>query len=185
MNKNKTNNSDKKKLFILILLLFVVIGVTGYGAYSYFYTSGSYSGNEEIDIASFNPEIDGDFLGDGGSLTLTCPESATGNEVVNCTGTLDVVNNGNTPITLSTSNASVSLNNLSHDDVSSSAGTPTFSWSDATVSEGNTSTLTVTVPVTLSSHFGSSDGYSRDTAYAGEAIEVRVSFKITATQVYN
>ena len=71
-----------------MIILFVVIGLTGYGAYSYFYTSGSYSGHDEIDIASFNPEVDGDFLGDGGTLTLTCPESETGNETIYCTGTL-------------------------------------------------------------------------------------------------
>lgn len=187
MKNKESNKYGKKKLFILVLLLFMIIGITSYGAYSYFYTSGSYTARtNDINIASFNPNINGDFLGDGGTLSLTCPESETGSGTVECTGTLQITNSGNTNIELSISDPSVNLDALSYDNVTAEAGDPTFEWEDddATIYEGNTKTLTVTVPVTLSSNFASSTEYSRDSAYEGEAIGVTVSFKIRAEQTH-
>lgn len=187
MKNKESNKYGKKKLFILVLLLFMIIGIAGYGVYSYFYTSGSYTARtNDISIASFNPNIDGDFLGDGGTLTLTCPESETGSGTVECTGTLQISNGGNTDIDLSISDVLVNLDEISHDNVTAEAGTPVFVWENGgtTIGAGNNKRLTVTVPVTLSSDFASSEGYSRDSAYEGEAIGVTVSFKITAEQVH-
>lgn len=184
METKESNN--KKKLIILALLLFMIIGITGYGVYSYFYTSGNYSASKNVSVASFNPEVDGDFLGDGGTLSLSCPSSETGSGTVECTGTLTVSNNGETDITVTTSNAVVNLDPLSEDNVTATAGTPSFEWDDDdnTIYGGNSKVLTVTVPVYLSSDFADSDGHSRDSEYEGEAIGVTVSFKITATQVH-
>lgn len=186
MKNNKSNKRDNRKLLILVLLLFVVIGVTGYGAYSYFWTSGSFSAEDQVSIAAFDPDVDGNFLGNGGTLTLTCPNSTYGYETVNCTGTLTVNNNGGTDITVSVDEetASVSPYTGSNDDVNASAGTPTFSWSSSTISSSSSETLTVTVPVTLTSHFGSSEGYERTSEYTGEDFTVDVSFKIIAAQVH-
>ena len=186
MKNKESNKSDKKKLFILILLLFVVIGVSGYGAYSYFYTSGSFSGSDTVDIASFDPQVDysGDFLGHGGTMQLTCPDSELGNETVNCTGTLSVYNNGGTDITVSTSNESADVDPLTSDVVTATAGTPSFSWSNTTITSGSSETLTVTVPVSLSGCFGSSSSCERTEPYDGEAISVSVSFIIRAEQVH-
>ena len=145
-NKEKRNNM---KIIALVLLLFVAIGVTGYGTYSYFYTNGSFSGNSEVSIASFDPQFSegGDFLGHGGSITLSCPNSEYGDETITCTGTLDIYNNGNTAITVATSNEEVNINTLSTDAVSVSTGDPTFTWTDTTIDPSTTETLTVTVPV--------------------------------------
>ena len=187
MKNKESNKNGKKKLLILVLLLFVVLGVTGYGAYSYFWTSGSFSGSDTVDIASFDPEVDisGDFLGHGGTMTLTCPNSELGNETVYCTGDLTVSNNGGTDITVEVSNATATAQHYSSsDDVTATAGTPTFSWTDTTISSGSSETLTVTVPVDLSSNFGDSEAHARNEAYNGEDIEVNVSFTITAAQVH-
>ena len=175
---------NKKKWLILALLLFVIIGVTGYEAYSYFYTSGDFSGSSDVSIAGFDPQVNGDFLGDGGTLTLTCPESETGSGTVNCSGELVVTNNGSTDITVSTSEPLVNLSEISSDSVTANAGTPTFSWDNSTIGPGSTGTLTVTVPVSLSSYFADGTDHYRSSAYEGEAIGVTVSFKITATQTH-
>ena len=186
MKNKESNKQNKKKSLILVLLLFVLVGIAGYGVYSYFYTSGSYSASDDVSIAAFDPEINGDFLGNGGTLTLTCPSDEDGSGTVECTGSLTVSNNGDTAITVATSNASVHLDELSHDNVTATAGTPVFAWegNSTTIEAGNTKTLDVTVPVSLSSNFASGEGYSRDSEYTGEAIGVTVSFQITATQVH-
>ena len=194
MTKKESNKKDKKKLLILILLLFAVIGVTGYGAYSYFWTQGSFSGtSDSVSVASFDPEtsVNG-FVGSGGSVTLTCPDSTMGNETVDCTGTVTVYNNGGTDITVSTSSISANTNDLSDDNVTATVGTPNFSWSNTTIAANNSENLTITVPVTLSSDFGSSESVSRSTPYNGDtydgyddAIEVTVDFNLKAAQVHN
>lgn len=188
MNNKDSNKRNKKKLIILVLLLFIIIGISGYGAYSYFYTSGSFSGSDEVTINSFDPQItiNNDFVGNGGSVTLTCPNSETGNETIECTGSIGVLNNGGSAITVSTSNVVASLDAISSDAVSATAGTPTFSWSNTTIEAGSTETATITVPVDLDSYFGSSGSSSyRSSAYTGEAIEVTVTFDLTATQVHD
>ena len=181
------NKNSKMKLVALVLLLFVAIGVAGYGTYSYFYTNGSFSGSSDVSIASFDPQISesGDFLGHGGSITLSCPDSDDGDETITCTGSLDIYNNGGTDIIVSTSNESVDINTLSSDAVSVSTGTPTFSWSDTTIAPDSTETLSISVPVYLSSSFGDYyDSSYRSSEYTGEAIEVTVSFNITIEQAH-
>ena len=193
--KNKVKNkSDRKKLFILILLLFLVIGVSGYGAYSYFYTTGEFNASDTVEIASFDPEVDvsGNFLGHGGSIILTCPDSRLGNETVQCTGQLTVTNYGGTNIVLSIpEGATASVETMNQDAVQATAGTPSFSWgSGTTLSPDQSSTLTVTVPVTLSSCFGDSErACKRSEAYneyedEKEEVEVTVSFKVKAEQAH-
>lgn len=184
---NKSNKQSKRKLFIIVLLLFMVITVTGYGAYSYFYTTGNFGASGTISVASFDPEVDitSDFVGHGGSITLTCPESSSGSGTVNCTGSLSVSNNGGTDITVAASNGVATVSPITSDSATATAGTPTFAWSSTTITPGDSATLTITVPVTLSSEFADSDSHYRDSAYEGEAIEVTVDFDITATQVHN
>ena len=104
--------NNKKRLAILILLLVALVGVTGYGVYSYYYTQGSFNTQEASDESSdnviritgeFNPIVDGtgdsssgnEFLGRGGSIDLDCPDSSGGHERIKCTAK---VSNGNLTI---------------------------------------------------------------------------------------
>lgn len=193
------NKKDKKKSIIFVLLLVAVIGIAGYGAYSYFWTEGTYEAytSDSVTIASFNPEIeiDGDyyFVGEGGTVTLTCENTSTGGGTVDCTGSYKIYNHGGTPITVSAYDGEATVEPYNGGDYSSEniSGTPgdvSFSWSDSTIAEDEYETLTISVPVTITSDFSSSSPVERPGStgiYDGEALEVTVDFKIKASQVHN
>lgn len=193
MSKKK----DKKKSLILVLLLFAVIGLAGYGVYSYFWTDGDFSGQSDtVEVASFDPRIgysDGNFVGDGGSLTLICGDSESGSGTVTCTGAVDVYNNGGTDITVEVDENEVSTdtNEIHVDNGEVTVGTPTFSWSNTTITPNSSETLTVTVPVEVDSDFASGTAYERNEPYNGDTsngyddeFSVTVSFRIIATQAH-
>lgn len=194
MSKKK----DKKKSLILVLLLFTVIGLAGYGVYSYFWTQGGFSGQSDtVEVASFDPRIgysEGNFVGDGGSLTLICGDSESGSGTVTCTGEVDVYNNGGTDITVEVdeNEVSTSTNEISVDNGKVTVGTPTFIWSETTITPNSSQTLTITVPVEVDSDFASgspirrNEPYNDDTGNGNydDAFSVTVSFRIIATQAH-
>ena len=195
MSKKESKKQDKKKLLILVLFLFAVVGLAGYGAYSYFWTQGSFSGkSDDVQVASFDPQVEynGDFLGDGGTVTLQCPESTTGSGTVTCTGTLSVYNNGGTDITIAVNDgATASVSPINHDSATATAGTPEFNIDDNNLSSGEYGYVEISVPVTINSDFGSNEEVYRDSAYTNsdnysypDAIEVTVNFSLTAAQVH-
>ena len=196
MTKKDSKEKNKKKTIILVLLLFAVVGIAGYGVYSYFWTEGSFDGysSSTISVASFDPQVNvAGFVGEGGTVTLTCPDSETGNETIECTGTVTVTNNGGSDITVSASHGVPTVTPINHDSASATAGTPTFDWSSTTISSGYSSELTITVPVTITSDFGSSSSVETNQPYhiddetksAPDAFEVKVAFDITAAQVHD
>lgn len=194
MSKKK----DKKKSLILVLLLFTVIGLAGYGVYSYFWTDGGFSGESDtVEVASFDPRIgssEGNFVGDGGSLTLICGDSESGSGTVTCTGAVDVYNNGGTDITVAVDEDTVSADktNIHVDNGEVTVGTPTFSWSNTTISPNSSETLTITVPVDVDSDFASGTPIERNEPYNDDTgsgnyddeFAVTVSFRIIATQAH-
>ena len=187
---------DKKKLLVLVLLLFTVVGLTGYGVYSYFFTEGDFIGyGSTVEIAAFNPEttIRGTtkFLGSGGSVIITCPDYNGGNNVT-CTGSVLVSNNGDRDITvevLDTKSGKQILNSVNEtenvdQDVVVSA--PSFNWTTTTIAAGESATLNISVDTELTSNFSSDtavDAGSGERHIDGRwAIEV--SFKLKASQVH-
>lgn len=188
MEKKSSNKKERKKFLAIVLLLICVIGVTGYGAYSYFWTKGSFEGTETISVASFDPETDvNGFIGNGGTVRLTCPNAENGYGTVNCTGSVQVTNNGGTPIEVTISDGQSYVDHYGDSDsATATAGDPTFGWTTATIQSDNSKTLSISVPVTVSSEFASEQGYERTSEeYDGESFEVTVTFDIKAKQVNN
>ena len=192
----KKNN--KKKLLIIFLFVFAIVGVVGYGAYSYYYTTGNMETNSDtIYISSFNPTTyNGMFLGDGGDgstvAELDCPDQyAGGNDTVYCTASTTVHNDGDTTFTLNVSNISVNdeMSNQSGGTVGYTIGTPTTSWSQSTVDPSESGDLTITVPITFDNNTSNS-AQSSEAEYvsepvAGGQLDLTVSYSITATQVHD
>lgn len=190
----KKNN--KKKFLGVFLFLFALAGVVGYGAYSYYWTDGSVSSNtESIEVASFNPTlyVNGEHtflhIGDESGITLDCPSTSNGVEVVTCTGTVEVYNNGDTDIILSvdTDDSEISTHQESGS-VNTNVTDVTYSWSSTSVSPGSYSTLTVTAYIDFDN--GTSGGFDGDSAeyvlYAvsGGTTEVTANVVIIATQAH-
>ena len=192
MSKNESKKKDKKKLLILVLFLFAIVGIAGYGAYSYFWTDGTITGRSDtVTISSFDPQVsyNGSFIGNGGEITLTCPNTANGTGVIDCSGTIEVYNNGGTDIEVSVSNGTASVDPIYYDSASAVPGDPSFVWDKTVLAPQETAELTISVPVTINSAFASSEAVERDTPYGtdesySDAIEVKVGFDIIASQVH-
>lgn len=189
----KEDKKDKKKLLVLALFLFAVVGLAGYGVYSYYWTQGSYDADSNtIEVASFDPETtisDSDrFLGEGGSVTLSCPSSSNGKETITCTGSLNVKNKGGTAITVDVLEASATEYSK-QGDFTTSVGDPRFNWTSTTISAGESETLTIEVSASVDN--GTQNGLeSSEEEYVsqpvpGGSFEVQVDFKLKATQVRN
>ena len=180
----KKNN--KKKLLIIFLFLFALVGVVGYGVYSYYFTKGEVQSNSDsIEVLAFDPRINttsGDsFLGSGGSVELDCPDSTRGGETLTCTGTLTVTNNGGTDIYLSLDDISTDVSTNGY--IEASAGDASFEWEDDTLAPGESTTLTISVPVTAGNSGGaSSDPVEVYDTVQGGSVSVIANFKIIATQ---
>lgn len=199
--------NNKKRLLIIALLLVAVIGLTGYGAYSYYATQGYFETEEAssedsenvINITgSFKPTVEGvggpsgssyssdPFLGNGGTVYLNCPESSSGHETIRCTASVTVRNQGTTGIYVNVHDASSSAS-VNYGNISVSASEPSFNWyEDQYISRGDSKTLNISVDVNV----GSSTEVSSDEEEIvyepvdGGEISASVSFKITATQEY-
>lgn len=140
-------NNNKKKMLVIVLLLVVMLGVVGYGAYSYYYTIGTLNtpaatstGDENVIniTGSFNPYVTDEgesssdrFLGAGGSVTLSCPQTIGPNETFYCESSLTVHNSGSTPISVSYYDFDP---NISSDDVTVSIESSSISWDNSNYS---------------------------------------------------
>ena len=198
MTTKNEKKKDKKKMLVLALFIFAVVGLAGYGVYSYYWTQGSFDSNSNtIKVTSFNPEtyIDGnfDFLGNGGTVTLSCGNTSSyyysnGHETVTCTGGVSVTNNGGTDITLEVEDTNASLNGGS--EIASISST-SLKWdsSDSSVSNlissSNSDYLNITVEVEVDNGAGvgeSDDAVEVTSPVIGGEFYVDVSFRLKATQ---
>ena len=196
---------DKKRLIIILLLLVALVGVTGYGVYSYYYTQGTFDTEDATDdddenviriTGEFNPTLDGmgssnsgsAFLGNGGSVSLECPDSTTGHETITCTTSVTVRNEGTTSIDVEVldGNSSASSSN----NISVSAENPTYNWGEddaTTISAGSSETLTISVDVNVGSDdtVGSSEAQLVTSPVESGTLTASVSFRLKATQENN
>ena len=189
MKKNKKSN--KKQLILIFLFLFAISGVIGFGAYSYYWTQGSYETEEEtINIIAFDPEVYNHgsqfFLGNGGTIPLSCgTNSSNGHETITCTGDATIFNYGGTDITLEVENESVDVSYLSGVDVDYSGAT--FELGTTTLSPNEQTTITVTVPLVIDNGTTSGDGgyepVQVSAPVSGGEFTVSANFKLKATQV--
>lgn len=200
---------DKKKVLVLGLLLFAVVGLAGYGVYSYYYTMGTIDTSEAtsdtdqnvINITgSFNPRIEDNnassgssssdqFLGQGGSINLNCPEKVGANETFTCTASATVRNSGSTPIRVSYEDF---YPNVSSSDATVSVVSSSISWSNTsssytTISSGSSETIYIEVEVKT----GNSTSVASDQPelvtepIASGSLSAYASFRLEAEQVNN
>ena len=208
---------DKKKLLVLGLLLFAVVGLAGYGVYSYYYTEGTMSTEEPSDdsdnvihiTGEFNPKVYqssgiDDFLGNGGTINLTCPSKAGMNEKITCEATVEVKNDGTTPIRVKYSD--VSSGASSEDGIDVYAGNPSISWSNPdhnvydegygdsdgsfkTIEAGSSEYIDIEVEVSVGS--SNSNSISNDepqlvtAPVSAGSLNAYASFRLEAKQVRN
>ena len=186
----KNNKSNKKKLIAIFLFLFALSGVIGYGAYSYYWTQGSYETEEEtINIIAFDPEVYNHgsqfFLGNGGTIPLSCDDQSNGHDTITCTGDATIINAGGTDITLEVENASVDVSDLSGVNIDYSGAT--FELGTSTLAPGGQTYITVTVPLEIDNGTAAGDGGSSavevSAPVAGGEITVSARLKLKATQV--
>jgi len=184
--KQQSKKKDKKKIIVIALFLFAVLALGGYGAYSYYWTEGNFSGSTSVEVTAFDPETTIDnssnFLGSGGTLHISCPDSTTGNEELTCTGSVEVTNNGGTPITVDVFDGSSSEYEAYNLNVNPSS--PSFNWTEATLSAGESKTLNISVPARVVSDYGSSSPVQTTSPYEGGHVNVAVHMKLRATQVH-
>lgn len=191
---------NKKKIFVLALLLFAAIGVVGYGVYSYYYTEGTIENesatSEDSDnviriTGSFDPYVSQDsgintFLGDGGTIELSCPERVGVNETATCSTTLHVYNRGSRDIRVSYYDV---YSNATSSDASVSVDSTSMRWSgsnysDVTISPNSSSDLNIDVVVSV----GDSGGTPTEepqlvtSPVDGGSLEAYVSFRLDATE---
>lgn len=181
------NNKDKKKVLAIALLLFAIVGVVGYGAYSYYTTEGEFaeSGNTNSDSdnvvhlnATFDPNIDhGEYtIGYGGSVDLTCTEPDSNNQIT-CSGSANVCNDGTSAVDVEVLEASSYATTYVSDNY-----TPTFGWTSTRISSGSCRTLTVSATSTIQDGTVSQEEeVVTDPVYITP--EMGVYFKLRATQV--
>ena len=201
---------NKKKVLVLTLLLFAVIGLAGYGVYSYYYTQGEFasdSASSEDDdnviriTGSFNPLADtgsgssgasgtGEaFLGNGGTLALECPESTGGHERITCTSSVVVKNEGSTGIYVEYYD---SYSSASSSDTDVYAESPDFRWESGEwnesrstyISAGSNKTLYVSVDVNVGDdeHISSGEAQLVNDPVTSGQLSASVSFRLEATQ---
>ena len=185
---NETKKRNKKKMLIIALFLFAVVGIAGYGVYSYYWTEGDFSaGADRIYITSFNPRVyvsNGDsFLGDGGSVSLDCPDpeySGTGTgTTITCTADLVVTNSGEVPFDLEV------LNQNGERDLEFE-----YSWEDSEEHNGvitlhDSDTLHIEKEVDLGTYVYSSNPVEATGPSSNSYVDVTVDFKLRATQVHD
>ena len=196
MSKKK----DKKKLILVLLLLVALVGVTGYGVYSYYYTQGTVKNEDQSDdenviriTGEFDPEVDGGgdsssgngFLGNGGTLSLTCPSTAPGHGRITCTGSITVRNEGTTPIYVSVYSASADTE-VTNGNVALYAGEPSFDWENGKtlIQPGYSETLNVSVDVSVGSNdsIDTDQGQLVDAPVSAGDFKATVSFTLKASQ---
>ena len=204
--------NNKKKILLIALLLFVVVGFASYGAYSYYYTQGSFdtvrASDESSDnviriTGSFNPTMDGyssgssgsgssgsAFLGNGGTIYLDCPEKSGGHDTITCTATLSVYNSGSTSIYVSYYDTSFSASSSDADvSISSSSmgwGSNEGGSSETYISSGSSSTLYISVDVNIgnSTNVSYNEPQLVTDPVLGGSLTVYASLTLSATQYH-
>lgn len=200
---------NKKKTLVIALLLFALVGIAGYGVYSYYYTIGTVntptatSDTDEnvINITgSFNPRIadnnassssssSDQFLGQGGSINLNCPEKVGANETFTCTASATVRNSGSTPIRVEYEDF---YPNVSSDNANVSIESSSISWSNTsssytTISSGSSENISIEVEVKT----GNSTSVASDQPelvtepIASGSLNAYASFRLEARQINN
>lgn len=189
---NKKKKSNKKKLLAIFLFLFALSGVVGYGAYSYYWTRGSYdTDSETINIIAFDPEVSTyndnyAFLGNSASLELDCEKNqSNGKETIVCSADADIRNDGGTNIRVEVDDEEIELDAPNGVDVDYSGAS--FYISSNELAPGERTTLYITVPLVIDNGTTSGDGgYEGVEVHApvsGGDITVSASFTLTATQI--
>ena len=198
-------NIKNKKKIILVLFLICVFGIAGYGVYSYYFVTGTFSNSTYVDIGSFDPRtvIDDDndsFLGSGGEILINCPKLQTGNESIDCVGSITVRNDGSGPITVEVldvtagTGQSYSEGGEEPEESDIVASDPIFNWTTKTLAAGETAILNITVPTTVTLDYGSSDPVLYDGNFdppseeenSGTVVgQMAITLKLKATQVIN
>ena len=192
MKKNKKSN--KKKLIAIFLFLFALSGVIGYGAYSYYWTQGSYETEEEtINIIAFDPEIyeggEQYFLGNGGTIELNCNNSSsTGKDTIECGASATIINSGGTPILVEASNVSFNVDVPSNVDVDYSDASITFDGATSIeIAPGEDADMNIYLPLVIDNGTDNGDGGSSavevHAPVSGGDITVSVDLNLVATQV--
>lgn len=184
--------SNKKKIIAIFLFLFALSGIIGFGAYSYYWTQGSYDTDEEsINVIAFDPEVSPyndnfSFLGNSTSLELECEKNqSNGKETIVCSATADIRNDGNTNITLGIDDEEIVLTAPDGVDVSYSGYS--FSLGSYELAPDERTVLTVYVPLSIDNGTADGDGDSEpvqvSAPVAGGEITVSANFRLIATQV--
>ena len=174
---------DKKKLIVIVLLLLLAVGFTGFGVYSYYWAQGTVStGDTKPTIyltRSFQPSVNGNYLGSGGSLTLTCPTPSDGDTSVTCTGSLTVQNDSTESISLSVSNATARITNES-DKIS--LGSVSYDCPSGYISSNDSATVSFSVVATLGT---GTEPEQVSEPVTGETVPISVDFELEATQYHS
>lgn len=196
--------SKKRNLLVIILLLLAIVGLSGYGAYSYFATEGSFDTEEASDddadnliriTGEFKPVVDeatsggsgyeNHYLGNGGSIYLTCPSTTTGHETITCSTTVTVRNEGTTDIYVEAEGLDAEAYVSDNDDITATASNPRFSWDNYTLSPNSSRTLTIYVDVAVGMDSNDDD---TEVLVSGPvedgSVSASVDFKLKATQAH-
>lgn len=198
MYKVETKKS-KKKTIIALLLVFALVGVVGYGVYSYYWAEGDIAKvADTIYIDSFGVSLyDGDGLGDEvadfmkGDLEveLECEEE---NSVYTCVSTATVVNRGTSDIIATVTDLQVSAGVYEYDDtLVKSVPVTSYStnWTNNTKtisgseSGGEYEAFTITVVVNDPS-LSSEAVKVTDPDETGGNLKVTATYKMKAEQVH-
>lgn len=205
-------NIKNKKKIILVLFLICVFGIAGYGVYSYYFVTGTFSNSTYVNIGSFDPrtvinEDTDSFLGSGGEILINCPNLQTGNETIDCVGSITVRNDGSGPINVEVLNVTAGTGESyseggeegaeepeEPEESDIVASDPILNWSTKTLAAGETAVLNITVPTTVTLDYGSSDPvpYNGDFDPPSEEEnngtvvgQMAITLKLKATQVIN
>ena len=184
---------NKIKILVIALLLFTITGTVGYGVYSYYFTEGSYSTPESLDGNNNTIYLNGKFSPRAGSsysanflsgehdLNLTCGEINTSTGIVECTGSVDVFNNGSSDIYVEVNdNDSYAAKYGDH-----FTGDPSYrySWTNTTISPNSYESLTVTT--TAHVEIGTNDSNPQEVTdpVIIDEDSIRMHLYVRATQV--
>lgn len=179
---------NKKKLLVLVLLLFAVVGIAGYGVYSYFWTQGEFTGSDDIEIASFDVNVDAysnDFIGRGNYMNLTC-EDTDGSGSATCSGSAEITNRGGTSVVVDVLNGSSAEDGSKY--MSGTLSSPSFNWTSTTLAPGESKTLNVEVTLSnITNDFDSDTAFESDSGIQGSYegyYKIAFNFDLKATQVH-
>lgn len=176
-----------KKNILIILLFLTFICVVSYGVYSYYWTRGNMNASGSISIESYDPRVENVFIGESGTgwvnSTITCPEYITEDTTIYCSASFVVSNNGGTPVFIEVFDEEAGFYYVSSE-LNANASKPTFNWSSKTLEPDESSTLNITIPISTSSSFNSSEAVRVYENVENPFLQVNYRFTIKSTQVH-